>query len=126
MENECCAPGSEWMILSCSGGSNVGQISNRVAVELTVEGLGKMFCLAGIGGEISGIVQSTRDCARILIIDGCPLSCGQKALDRLGITHYRALVLAELGIEKNKDFQLKEDEVRTAGESARRIIVQPG
>jgi uncharacterized metal-binding protein len=114
------------MILACSGGSNVGQISNRVAVELTVEGLGKMFCLAGIGGDVSGIVQSTRDCAQILIIDGCPLECGQKALDRLGITHYHALVLTELGIEKNKEFQLKEYEVRTVSEAARRIIVQPG
>lgn len=35
------------MILACSGGSNVGQLSNQAAIELTQEGFGKMFCLAG-------------------------------------------------------------------------------
>ena len=39
------------MILACSGGSNVGQLSNQAAIELTHEGFGKMFCLAGIGGH---------------------------------------------------------------------------
>jgi len=38
------------MILACSGGSNVGQLSNQAAVALTREGFGKMYCLAGVGG----------------------------------------------------------------------------
>lgn len=42
------------MILACSGDSNVGQRSNQAAVELTLEGFGKMFCLAKIGGHLSG------------------------------------------------------------------------
>jgi uncharacterized metal-binding protein len=49
------------MILACSGGSNVGQMVNRAAFELTQEGFGKMFCLAGIGGHLSEFVQSARD-----------------------------------------------------------------
>ena len=61
MANECCATGGNVMILACSGGSNVGQLSNQAAVELTREGFGKMFCLAGIGGQLSGFVQSARD-----------------------------------------------------------------
>ena len=35
MENKCCAANNEVMILAFSGGSNVGQLSNRAAVELT-------------------------------------------------------------------------------------------
>lgn len=31
------------MILACSGDSNVGQLSNQAAVELTREGFGKML-----------------------------------------------------------------------------------
>ena len=42
-ENYCASDGNI-MILACSGGSNVGQISNRTAIELTREGFGKMFC----------------------------------------------------------------------------------
>ncbi len=58
------------MILSCSGGSNVGQLSNQAAVELTREGVGKMFCLAGIGGGLTGFIQSARDVSQMVVIDG--------------------------------------------------------
>ncbi|MBS3780822.1 MAG: putative zinc-binding protein, partial [Desulfovermiculus sp.] len=57
MTEQCCTTNSQVMILSCSGGSNVGQLSNQAAVELTREGRGKMFCLVGIGGGLSGFVQ---------------------------------------------------------------------
>jgi uncharacterized metal-binding protein len=61
MAEACCVPGGNIMILACSGGSNVGQMANRAAFELTQEGFGKMFCLAGIGGHLSEFVQSARD-----------------------------------------------------------------
>jgi uncharacterized metal-binding protein len=44
MSDDCCNSGDNIMILACSGGSNVGQLSNRAAVELTREGFGKMYC----------------------------------------------------------------------------------
>ena len=45
MTETCCAGENNVMILACSGGSNVGQLSNQTAVELTQEEFGKMFCL---------------------------------------------------------------------------------
>ncbi len=50
MGEKCCESGTEQngvtMILSCSGGSNVGQLANQAAVELTREGYGKSkICL---------------------------------------------------------------------------------
>jgi len=38
MSQDCCKPDGNVMILACSGGSNVGQLSNQAAVELTLEG----------------------------------------------------------------------------------------
>ncbi|MBW2050053.1 MAG: hypothetical protein JRJ09_16210 [Deltaproteobacteria bacterium] len=32
MEKECCASRGDVMILTCSGGSNVGQVANQAAV----------------------------------------------------------------------------------------------
>ena len=61
MAEECCVPSGNVMILACSGGSNVGQLANQAAVELTQEGFGKMYCLAGIGGHLGGFVQSAKD-----------------------------------------------------------------
>ncbi len=111
MSNECCSGGSPVMILACSGGSNVGQISNRAAVELTQEGVGKMFCLAGIGGNINGFVQSAKDVERLIVIDGCSIGYAKAILGNAGIeaTHY--LVLTDLGIEKNKNFDLDNSQI---------------
>ncbi|HKK99667.1 MAG TPA: putative zinc-binding protein [Desulfotignum sp.] len=70
MAENCCAAQDNTMILACSGGSNVGQLSNQAAIELTREGVGKMFCLAGIGGNLSGFVQSAKDLDQMVTIDG--------------------------------------------------------
>ncbi len=58
MSQDCCQPQVDTLILACSGGSNVGQLANQAAVELTQEGFGKLFCLAGVGAQLSGFVQS--------------------------------------------------------------------
>ena len=112
MPGECCATGENVMILTCSGGSNVGQLSNQAAVELTQEGFGKMFCLAGIGGHLGGFVQSAKDVPAMVAIDGCEIGCAKAILKHAEIPTKNYLVLTELGIEKNKDFNLKAEDVQ--------------
>lgn len=119
MAAECCASGNEVMILACSGGSNVGQLSNRAAVELTQEGYGKMFCLAGIGGHLGGFVQSAKDVLAMVAIDGCQVGCAKTILEHADIPLDRYLVLTDLGIEKNKDFKLKPVDIETVKEAVR-------
>jgi uncharacterized metal-binding protein len=111
MANECCAPGGNIMILACSGGSNVGQLSNQAAVELTREGFGKMFCLAGVGGHLGGFVQSAKDVPQMVAIDGCDIGCAKVILEHADVQIKSYLVLTGLGIEKNKDFNLKREEI---------------
>jgi uncharacterized metal-binding protein len=112
MSQECCATDQNTMILACSGGSNVGQLSNQAAIELTQEGFGKMFCLAGIGGHLGGFVQSPKDVPAMVAIDGCEVGCVKAILDYAKIPTKNYLVLTELGIEKNKDFNLKAEDIR--------------
>ncbi len=121
MANDCCAAnGNQNMLLACSGGSNVGQLSNQAAVELTGEGFGKMFCLAGIGGHLSGFVKSAGDVENLIVIDGCELGCAKAILDHLEIPVNQYMVLSEeLGIDKNKDFNLKQDEIDRVKEAVR-------
>src|SRR6056297_3808827 len=99
----CCGPIT--MVLSCSGGSNVGQISNEVARRLTVDNRGVMFCLAGLGGDVEPLVERTKDAERVLVIDGCPVACAKKTLERHGIDH-EWLELTSQGIEKCPDLEL--------------------
>ena len=97
----CCGTGPR-LIFACSGAADVGNISDLAARNLTVEGAGKMFCLAGIGGRVSGIMETTRVATAILAIDGCPLDCAKKTLEQAGFTKFEHIRLSELGMEKGK------------------------
>lgn len=74
MDNcSCKCAGSLTLVFSCGGAADVGEISDRVARKLNRDGVGKMFCIVGIGGRVSGIMESTKAADLILAIDGCPL-----------------------------------------------------
>ncbi|MBU4427445.1 MAG: putative zinc-binding protein [Proteobacteria bacterium] len=111
MAQECCTPGENIMILPCSGGSNVGQLSNKAAGELTQEGFAKMFCLAGIGGHLDGFIQSAKDVPIMVVIDGCSVACAKAIMEHAEVPVKSFLVLTDLGIEKDKNFDLKREDI---------------
>ena len=90
------------MIFACSGAADVGAVADQAARKLTKDGAGKMYCLAGIGGRVDGIMATTRSASRILAIDGCPLNCAKNSLEHAGFKQYEHLQLADLGMEKGK------------------------
>jgi uncharacterized metal-binding protein len=121
MSEDCCASTVPTMILACAGGSNVGQLSNQAAVELTQEGFGKLFCLAGIGAHLSGFVQSARDIPQLVVIDGCEVGCSKGILEQAEVPVRGYLVLTELGIEKNKNLNLNREEVEKVKQTVRSL-----
>ena len=90
------------LIFACSGCADVGELADQAARKLTRDGAGQMFCLAGIGGRVSGIMKSTEAAGSILAIDGCPLDCTRKTLDGAGFARINHLRLSDLGFEKGK------------------------
>jgi uncharacterized metal-binding protein len=94
-----CSAGPK-LIFSSSGAADVGELTDRTARKLTHDGSGKMFCMAGIGGRVSGILKSTEAAASILTIDGCALDCTKKSLEEAGFTRINHLRLTDLGFEK--------------------------
>ncbi|OHB54820.1 MAG: zinc-binding protein [Planctomycetes bacterium GWF2_50_10] len=98
--NSCSCSGGPKLIFACSGSADVGEIADHAARELAKSGVGKMFCTVGLGGRVSGIMKTTEAAAKILAIDGCPLSCVKNSLDQAGFTEYKHLQLAELGFAK--------------------------
>ena len=95
----CCSAAPR-LIFACSGAADVGKLSDLAARELTAAGAGKMFCLAGIGGRVSGIMATTEAAAAILVIDGCPLDCARKTLEQAGFSRFEFLRLSDMGMEK--------------------------
>lgn len=122
MAETCCTTNTQVMFLCCSGGSNVGQLSNQVAVELTQEGLGRMYCLAGIGGKLSGFVASAKSAPVVVLIDGCEIGCGKKIMENEDIQVKNYIVITELGISKDHNFQLKREEIEKVKEAVRSIL----
>lgn len=100
MSKNCmCAP-AEVMIFSCSGGSNVGQLTNKVALDMAKKGKAKMYCTSGLGAKIQGIIENTRSAKKIIVIDGCPISCTKKIFEQNNINIDEYIVVTEEGIEK--------------------------
>ena len=98
---ESCGCGSKGtVIFACSGSSDTGSISDQAARRLTIEGVGKMACLAKIGGQIPGFVDSTKAAERILAIDGCPVDCAKKSLEGAGINSFVHVRVTDLGLKK--------------------------
>lgn len=96
----CCSKTPAAMFLLCSGSSNVGQAANQVAVELTCEGHGKMFCPAGIGAQMQEFIRSVHDPDRVVVIDGCPVGCARKIMENSQVSGWECIILSDIGIEK--------------------------
>ena len=90
------------LIFSCSGAADVGEIADRAARKMTREGAGMMFCLAGVGGRVEGIMKTTGTAAKILALDGCGLDCVKKTLEEAGFKDYIHLRVTDLGLEKGQ------------------------
>jgi len=110
-KDKCLCEADEVLIFPCSGGSNVGQIANETAKRLTSQGVGGMYCLAGIGGHISGFAEATREVKKVVAIDGCPVHCARKTLEHADCPVTVHVVVTELGIKKSSDFNLDDKEI---------------
>jgi uncharacterized metal-binding protein len=99
---DCACSAAPKLIFACSGAADVGAVADQAARKLTRDGHGKMFCLAGIGGRVPGIMKTTEAADRILAIDGCPLNCVKACLEQAGFAKFAHLQLADLGMEKGK------------------------
>jgi uncharacterized metal-binding protein len=97
---ECCG-GKTRLIYACSGAADVGEIADQVARKLRSEGFANMSCLAGVGAGLSGYVQSAKGADENITIDGCPVACAKKSLERIGVTP-TSYILTELELVKGE------------------------
>jgi len=97
---ECCGGGTR-IIYACSGAADVGEIADRVARRLRSDGCAKMSCLAAVGADLSGYVQTAKGADECVSIDGCATACARKNLERVGVSP-RSFVLTEMGLSKGQ------------------------
>jgi uncharacterized metal-binding protein len=110
-ETKCTCGSANVAIFPCAGAANIGQLSNRIAIELEKQGIGTLMCTAGIGARAPGLMKSAEASDRIITIDGCPLNCASKTLELAGFKPDRQIVISEFGIKKSKERDLEDQEV---------------
>ncbi|MFO1464412.1 MAG: putative zinc-binding protein [bacterium] len=100
------------LVYSCSGCSSAAQMANWLAICLDRHGVAEMSCIAGVGGGVESLVRQAREADQILGIDGCPLHCVERCLERVGLRSTRHWDLSRLGVRKgfHKDFELDQAE----------------
>lgn len=111
-QTECECGTAPKLIFPCSGGSDVGELADRAARQLTQKGAGKMYCLAGIGGKVSGIIKSAEAAQSLLVIDGCPIDCAKKTLEVSGFKDFQYFRVTDLGMTKG-NAPVTEDNLQT-------------
>jgi uncharacterized metal-binding protein len=85
-------------------------------------GEGTMFCLAGLGAGIPGMVQTAKDADLNVVIDGCPMDCAKQIFDRAGITNYMQIKVTDLGMEKTKGVRATDEQVDQVVALAREAV----
>jgi uncharacterized metal-binding protein len=120
-EHTCACEGSLKLVFACSGAADVGAIADQAARRISRDGAGSMFCLAGIGGRVPGIMKTTEAADAVLAIDGCPLDCAAKTLEEAGFAGFERLRVTDLGMEKGRA-AVTEERVALVAEKAAGIL----
>jgi uncharacterized metal-binding protein len=115
---------SATVVYACSGCSDAGELADRIARQLTREGAAQMSCLAGIGGDVKSLVAKARSAERILVIDGCPLSCARHTFERAGFKEFQHLGLQSLGLRKGT-CEVNATNIATGIAAAKELIQNP-
>ena len=94
------------LVYSCSGASSAAQMANHIAIRLDRMGVAEMSCIAGVGGNVKPLVRTARSGRPILALDGCPLHCAARILQRHGIQPLWHVDLSQYGVPKlrHEDF----------------------
>jgi uncharacterized metal-binding protein len=80
----------------------VGGLSDRVARQMTLDGAGKMYCLAGVAARVDAIMANTAAAAKVLVIDGCREDCARKTMELAGFKNFQHLKFGDMGFEKGQ------------------------
>lgn len=121
-KDDCQCPAAPRLIFPCSGAADVGAIADRAGRKLTGDGMGKMACLAGIGGGVSGMIESAKGASGVLAIDGCPIDCAKKTLEKAGITEFVHLRVTDEGMKKGQS-PVTDEIVKSIAEAGAALLV---
>ncbi|ABO49097.1 conserved hypothetical protein [Desulforamulus reducens MI-1] len=113
-------------VFYCAGASNVGQSTMLASVKAANQvGYDKaaLLCLASISAGLKNIHNGAKNAKGIVAVDGCPMQCALKTLQKAEFTPEKSFVLTkDFEIKKNFDLNSQEDIEKIASGVARGIL----
>jgi len=113
---------NDTLIFACCGAADVGELADLAARKVHKEGSGKFFCLTGIGAGIEMFIDKTRAAPQIMAIDGCPVNCTKKLLEKHEIA-FDSIRVTDLGFEKGKS-PVTQESVEKVAVTIRNVLSQ--
>ncbi|MEK7394906.1 MAG: putative zinc-binding protein [Fibrobacterota bacterium] len=108
-------------VITCSGASDVGELTDRVGRTFSRSNVAHLECMAAVGAHDAKLVDKLRQAKQVLAIDGCASRCVSKALDNECIEHYKHLELGDLGFLKGHS-PATDENVHRASEAAKVLL----
>lgn len=90
------------LVYSCSGCSDVAQITNYIAIDLDRQGAAEMSCIAGVGGGVPGLVKVAKSGRQLVVLDGCAMECCKSCLAQQDLVPDLYVRFDKFGFKKRK------------------------
>ena len=97
----CGGNGETNLVYACSGAANTGLLADQVMRTLNRDGVGDSTCMAAMGADLSGFLQSARSATKNIVLDGCKVACGKKIFEKNGLP-YHHYIMTDYDVEKGK------------------------
>jgi uncharacterized metal-binding protein len=102
IKSKCTCKGGSDLMFCCSGAADTAEIADRAVRAMHKSGDARMFCLAGIAGDVELIVVNSQAANRLLVVDGCDSDCARKTMEKNGFSDFIHFRTTDLGWEKGK------------------------
>jgi uncharacterized metal-binding protein len=110
-------------MFSCSGAADTAEIADRAVRSLHKAKEARMYCLAGIAGDVELIIVNSKGADRILVVDGCDSDCAKKTMEKNGFNEFVHFRVTDLGWEKGKTTPTAE-RVAEAADALRSLLAK--
>ena len=89
-----------YMVTACSGASNTGAYTDGIARLASQRAGVSMVCLPKVAIGDEALIANAKGAARLVVLDGCPIECAKKIMNRAGVEGFKHLVMTDFEIKK--------------------------
>lgn len=115
-----CSDSAEKIVMSCSGQSDLGELSDLVARKLKNNKYRTMKCLAQVAIDNKTLIENIKS-SNLLILDGCPVDCAKKIAEKAGLSEFSYIRITDIGYKKGQT-QITEETINAVYEIAKTYV----